>query len=101
MRGLSAMCTPKAMPNKMSLPAHPTCFGNLHLPLHTGPSGTFILKACDYSLKTRHTWRSLHGDYSPHPLRKAVRGPELSQQKGGTTPENAPPHVTAHGGTVW
>lgn len=35
------------------------------------------------------------------PLRKAVRGPELSQQKEGTTPENAPPHVTAHGGTVW
>lgn len=35
------------------------------------------------------------------PLRKTVRGPELSQQKGGTTPENAPSHGTAHGGAVW
>lgn len=65
MRGLPAMCTPKAVPNKTSLPAHPTCFQNLHLPLHTGPSGTFILKACDYFLKTRHIWKSLRRDY-PH-----------------------------------
>lgn len=78
MRALPTMCTPKAVPNKTSLPAHPTCFQNLHLPLHTGPSGTFILKACDYFFKDS-AYMEITAQRLPSPvsLRKADRGPEL------------------------